>query len=140
MQLFLKRHVSKILRGLFNFVDISDLNIKLVLMDLRLGVSDGLVEKIVNITFFIHGGKFGAQRLVEDVCRVSVAEALVEVRVLDLDDVLELLKHSCFLFDTKQVVNLRRLFDSEVVWDGAIEITRQRSNHVRFLIGENKPL
>ena len=140
MQLFLKRHVSKILRGLFNFVDISDLNIKLVLMDLRLGVSDGLVEKIVNITFFIHGGKFGAQRLVEDVCRVSVAEALVEVRVLDLDDVLELLKHSRFLFDTKQVVNLRRLFDSEVVWDGAIEITRQRSNHVRFLIGENKPL
>lgn len=101
VQLFLKRHVSKILRGLFNFVDISDLNIKLVLMDLRLGVSDGLVEKIVNITFFIHGGKFGAQRLVEDICRVSVAEALVEVRVLDLDDVLELLKHSRFFFDTK---------------------------------------
>lgn len=91
VQLFLKWHISEILRSLFDFVDISDLNIKLVLMDLRLGVSDGLMEEIVNFTFFVHCGKFGAQRLVEDVCRISVAEALVEVRVLDLDDVLELL-------------------------------------------------
>ena len=60
-------------------------------MNLRLGVCDGRMKKIVNFTFFVHGGKFGAQRLVEDGRRISVAEALVKVRVLDLNDILELL-------------------------------------------------
>ena len=38
------------------------------------------------------------------------------------------------------MVNLRRLFDSKVVWDGAVEITRQGPNHMRFLVRENKSL
>lgn len=140
MQLFLKRHISELLRSLFNIIDISDLYIELLLMNLRLGVSDGRMKKVVHFTFFVHGGKFGAQGLVKGGRRISVAEALVEVRVLDLDDILELLEHSRFFFDTEQVVNLRRLFDSEVVWDGAVEITRQRSDHMRFLVRENKSL
>ena len=64
----------------------------------------------------------------------------MEIRVLDLDDILQLLQHSGLIFHTEQVVNLRRLFDSKVVWDGAVEVTCQRSDQMRFLLGKNERL
>lgn len=124
---------SKLLGWFVNFINVSNLNIKLWLMEIWLSVFNRLVQNLINVWFFVELGHFDAQLLEKDInwtLLPQVESHTSQEYVLHLNNIEKLLEHDSIALDSKKMVNDWRLFHPKVVRDCSVKVICQWTYHL----------